>query len=301
MHASRWFLCCALGALSIAPSVAAQSEGKPATAEPRAAFRAGERAFDHNDYVTALERFRAALRESPNDAVRFNIGVCLERLGRFKEAAAEYAAAARSSTLDRARRDRAKSEAQRVRGRLGNLDADTKTGGGELWVDGERACALPCKLELDPRFHELVAKKAGSESAQRIEIKSGETATVRFEIAETARPTPKPRAVPAPAPQPEPTSSNAVRPGTLTWVGGGLAVVGVAGFIGFGLRAKKLESDYDAHPTEDTRSQGVTMQTLTNVSLGVVAVGAALVVVDLFVLSKNRDTKNAGTPGVIRF
>src|SRR5215217_1764718 len=102
-----------------AGSGAAADEKSPADAKKE--FAAGEKAFDQSDFVAALDHFKKAYELAPRDAVHFNIGVCLEKLGRFKEATAEYESAAKSTELDAQKRERAASEASRVRGRLGKL------------------------------------------------------------------------------------------------------------------------------------------------------------------------------------
>src|SRR5262245_28534220 len=111
----RW----ALALVLVASSASAQPAGVRERAG--AAFADAERAFNEADYPEALRLFRDAFTTLPDDRVRFNIAVCLERLGRFREAGIEYDAAATSSTLDPNVRERARVEAERVRGRLGKL------------------------------------------------------------------------------------------------------------------------------------------------------------------------------------
>ena len=80
----------------------AKSGVADAAKEARDAFANGEQAFAADDYELGLHHFRTAMELAPHDAVRFNLAVCFERLGRFREAVEEYAAAARSPQLDRA-------------------------------------------------------------------------------------------------------------------------------------------------------------------------------------------------------
>ena len=81
-----------------------------------------ERAFAEADDERALALFRRAFELAPHDAVRFNIAVCLERLGRPAEAISEYEAAARSAQLDEATRARARDQADAVRARVAASD-----------------------------------------------------------------------------------------------------------------------------------------------------------------------------------
>jgi len=64
-------------------------------------------------------------------------------------------------------------------------------------------------------------------------------------------------------------------------LGSGLAVAGGAGIVGFGLRTDALYDDYLANPNVDTADQGETMLVLANVSIGVVALGGVLVLIDI--------------------
>jgi tetratricopeptide (TPR) repeat protein len=90
-----------------------------ATAEPSAsareeagaAFRTATEHFAEEDYEAALAKFREAYRLAPHDKVRFNIGQCLSRLGRWHEAWVELEAAARSEQLSEGERSIARTAA----------------------------------------------------------------------------------------------------------------------------------------------------------------------------------------------
>src|SRR5262245_9012185 len=115
----------ALAVIVLACAAHAQEDPRVAA---RAAFAAGETAFAETDYVLALGRFREAFELQHHDGVRFNIAVCLERLGRFREAALEYDLAARSDAVEPGVRERARQMAQRARSRLGTLAIDGEIG-----------------------------------------------------------------------------------------------------------------------------------------------------------------------------
>lgn len=256
----------------------AQGPSEQTRAEAREAFAAGEEAFDAHDYTAALERFRRAFELQPHDAVRFNIAVCFERLGRFREAAAQYRQAARSEQLGEAERQRAREQAERVSALLGELRLDGEPAGAVVRVDDQRRCELPCKVELDPGEHRIVLRAAdGRETGRTVSIERGGTQRIRMtlgppEDGDGAR---FGEMVVADAGPP------GGRPGPLTWVGGAVAVAGVAGVVGFGLRARTLHDDYDDTPTAEVRDDGIRMRRLTNASIGVAAAGAIAVLVDL--------------------
>jgi len=261
-------------------------------------FSAGEKAFDKSDFVEALDHFKKAYELAPRDAVHFNIGVCLEKLGRYKEALAEYEAAAKSSELDAQKLERAASEAERVRGRLGKLQVEVTPPGGELFVDGARVCELPCEVLLDPRSHEIIVKKGSAEKSRSVTLASGETTRIEIELGATDRPTQPP----AQRRDEKPRTESGGGPGALTWIGAGVAVVGTGAFVGFYLRTKSLEREYADTGEQDTRDEGKRMGLFTNVSLGVAVVGVGLVALDLLVLSKGRSSSAKHEPfGTVRF
>lgn len=230
-------------------------------------FARAERAFADEDYPEALRLFRTAFEMVPNEAVRFNIAVCFERLGRFREAGLEYEAAAKSASLAADVRARAKTEAERVRARLGTVSIGGEPAGASVRVDGVELCNLPCRIELDPGRREIVVAAGVATDRAVVEIARGATSevTLRATIA-----------------QPPPARG----PGVLTWTGGGLGVVGTGVAIYFGLRTRSLHEEYLANPTVETRDEGLRARDIANVSIAVAAIGAALVAVDLFILAR---------------
>jgi hypothetical protein len=92
--------------------VAAFSASTPARAQSERAlageeFAAGEAAFAAGETEVALAHFRRALVLAPHDAVRFNLAICLERLGHAEEALREYEIVAASADVDDDTRSRA--------------------------------------------------------------------------------------------------------------------------------------------------------------------------------------------------
>lgn len=234
-------------------------------------FAAGERAFADADYLEALRLFREANTLSPEPAVRFNIAVCLERLGRFREAALEYDTAAASTSLTDDVRARAGQDAASMRSRLGKLAIAGSPAGAAVRVDGTPTCALPCTIEVDPGRHEIVAEAGVASARAAVEVARGGTAEVSLDATIHA---PARRGV-----------------GALTYAGGTAAAVGTAGAIYFGLRTRSLHDDYVANPMAGTRDDGLNMRLYTNVSIGVVAAGAIALGIDLFILSRREDKR----------
>lgn len=288
----------------VAPYVAqAQQPSARERAQARAAFQRGERAFDAGRTEEALDDFRRAFRLAPHDAVRFNIAVCLERLGRFIEAAQEYDAAAVSEMLDAPTLQRAREQAARVRLSTATLVVSGSPAGADVLVDDERRCALPCRVQVDPGERRVVVRSSDGEASRTLTVARGAEARVRLAVERTP---------PSGGGgggggtggsgggggdgdggdgdgdgEPEDEASGWRGPGALTWIGGGVAVAGAIGVVAFGLQASGLHDDFQRTPTADIASDGETARDLTNVSIIVGAVGLAAVALDLFVLSRS--------------
>ncbi len=89
---------------------------------------------------------------------------------------------------------------------------------------------------------------------------------------------------PEPAPPPATGEKIELRHGLAGWltVGGAIvAGIGTAGIIGFGLRTADLGDQYLAAPSSDLRDEGLLMRGFTNGSIGVLGLGALLIVADL--------------------
>ncbi|MFK7984689.1 MAG: tetratricopeptide repeat protein [Sandaracinaceae bacterium] len=265
----------ALVAMLALPS-AAGAQSRAQRRQAGESFRAGEAAFEENDNEAALELFRRAFELAPNDVVRFNIAVCLERLGRFREAAEEYDAANASGALSRRDRGRAEQAAVRARQRLGTVVVLGPEDGAAVSIDGEALCEVPCEEALDPGVHWI--EVVGSDGAQTIEVERGGRSELRFE---------RPAPAPPPEPQITPTAPDLASPtqwtgpGPLTVAGAIVAVLGGTGIVAFGLLAEDEHNAYLEGPTTEARDRGLLYRDLSNASIAVAALGGVLVLVDL--------------------
>ena len=256
----------------------------------RSEFEAGERAFASADFTRALADFQRAYALAPHPAVRFNVAVCLERLGRFDEALAEYQAAAADPTLAADGQQRARSEAEALRMRTSSLEITAVAPSARLLVDG-RLCPLPCRTQVAPGSHRISAFDGPAERELTTETRAGAVHRLVLDFpADRDRPAPtappKTRAAPgrsARSTLPEPEQRASRYPGPLTWIGGSLALSGAVGFGYFGLRTATLHDRYLQNPTAALGDEGRQTRLIANVSLGVLAVGLALAVTD-FVL-----------------
>ncbi len=276
--------------LVFALSLASVAHAQDTTAQAREAFGRAEHAFAEHDYELALELFRRAQALRPHDAVRFNVAVCLERLGRFREAAGEYDLAAASEQLPADTRREATELAARMRERLGTLEIRGEP--GAVARVGELRCQIPCELAIDPGDHTVEV----NDVRRDVHVGRGETTTIEID----ATPAPS-AAVTLSASDGAPSGWRSF--GVMTAIGGVLAAVGGGGIIGFGLRTEELGAEYVNAPSAALRDEGLTMRALTNASIALAACGALLIAIDLVLLLVDppRDGSSAWNRGRVGF
>ena len=107
----------------------------------------------------------------------------------------------------------------------------------------------------------------------------------RGQVLDVAISLPAPSAM-EPPPVPRATRTVLRDPSWLTYTGAGIAALGVGGTIGFGVHAQSLWDAYHTpgQATLALRGDGMLATDLTNVSIGVAALGAVLVAIDVLLL-----------------
>ena len=283
-------------------TVAGRGAAEPSrvdTDAAKAAFRSAERAFADARYAGALELFRLAFEKAPRDEVRFNLGVCLELLGRFSEARREFQQAGTSTTLSDAQRTEASKRALALADRTAEISVSNLARGAALAVDGVPQCAAPCHLFVEPGRHRITAKIDGAEAATELEVAGGSRVEVTLQATQAAPAIQPPQPIRAPVAAPaqaEPRASTSSF-GWLTVTGAVAAGLGAAGVVGFGLHTRSLEDEYQRSPSASLRDEGLRTQSLTNVSLAVMATGTVLVALDLLLLkTAHSSTTSAAHP-----
>jgi hypothetical protein len=153
------------------------------------------------------------------------------------------------------------------------LDAGSPAPVAKLSIDG-----VPVEgagpVELDPGDHTFVAELPdGRKRVQRVSLRQGErdkAVTLDIEA-------PKAKAPPAePGPAPEPAKK---RVSPAVWALGGVAVLGLGGFVGFGLSGKSKESDLDACKPSCASSDVDSMRSsylFADISLGIALVASGV-------------------------
>jgi tetratricopeptide (TPR) repeat protein len=247
-----------VGATSV---VAAQELDPRVREEARALSVQGVAAFEAHDYQRALESFSRAFELAELEEIRFNVALCLERLGRYREAEQTYEAALSSNHLDDEGRARARQRLEEISPRLATL-VFAGVPGVAVRVDDELGCETPCEIRVDPGAHTWSARGEVASAAAR----PGE----RVEVHIAART--NPAAV---------ETDDGWSPGWLFYTGVALAAIGAGGTIGFGLRSNDLLDEFDAGA--DVAAEGELVTLLANVSLGIAIGGALAALLDLVI------------------
>ncbi|MBK8994964.1 MAG: hypothetical protein IPM35_04325 [Myxococcales bacterium] len=154
------------------------------------------------------------------------------------------------------------------------LDAGKSDSTIRVSIDGAPAEQASGPIELEPGEHLLRAETSDGRSVEkRVTLAEGrrnEKVTLDVPAAAPAAPSPEPPPAPAPAPS---------RISPAVWVLGGVAVIGLGGFVGFGLSGKGQESDLDSCKPDCKRDDVDAMRRsylLADISLGVALVAGGV-------------------------
>lgn len=258
-------------------SSSAYADKSPNNSRSRAKVLVGEAqaAFQAEDYELCVEKFRSAYKLAPLPQIQFNLGMCYEKLERFREAALEYEGAAESEKMSPGMRRKARENLTAMQEQMAKIRFEGVK--GESMIDGSIPCNVPCSLYLEPGEHEI---EYGNNQKQSFSATRGRILNVVLRVAEFDATAPDTDA------RPDLTadlSGDSSESGVswLTWGGVGLAAAGSTGAIVFGFKTQSLHEDFMAAPSVDTADEGVQMRNFTNISIGVAAVGASLVIYDL--------------------
>lgn len=202
--------------------------------------------------------------------LRYNRARCHRDLGEPLEAlelAEEIVESDHGEPAERARRLIEEESAK-----IGTIASELP--GATLTVEG-RSCTSPCRLRVNPgtRFARLA--RDGEEHESAIRVQSGETAHALWPA--------EPEVVESDEPSPIEEEDGGYRPGALTGFGLGLAVVGGAGIVGFGLAASSAEDTFNdaMPPTQGQYDRAIRLQRAANASIAVASLGAALFLLEL--------------------
>lgn len=272
----------------------------------REAYREGVGLETTGNWAAALEKFRAVAAVKSTSRVRFHIGLCQEKLGRWVEALGAYNLALADARQESAADVEKEAEAARASldvriPRLTVLRGQT-TEAISVSVDGVAlgAASIGTEIPLDPGVHTVETSSPGRAPFRvNVELTEGVRKTVDAIPPSSSGPVPAASATPVASDNP---SSSPAWP----WlaVGVGAASLAASGVF-YLLRQGKVSSLEDAcgseyHCSEAERpvyDSARTYNTLTNVTLGVGVLGVGAGTILLLTAKKpSRSTSSATHP-----
>lgn len=229
-----------------AGTAAAAEPTKEAKEEASRRFQRGRELFNEGDYRTALVEFRRAYELAPNYIVLYNIGNVQFQLSDYAGAldSFEKYLAQGGANIDAKRKAEVDKDIDKLRSRVARVEIVVNVPDADVTINDQSVGKSPFgrAIVLNAGRHRITAFKEGRISAsQTIDVASGDTPSVKLELAEKPLnqspppppPPPPPPAVPPPPPPPPPPPARAV-----PWAGigitAGFAVAsGIAGGLAF--------------------------------------------------------------------
>lgn len=280
LRSRAWLVVAALSLAAVPPLVASRdaSAQQPIdAARARELFREALALLAAGDYATALSKLQQVATFKDTPQVRFNIGVCQEKLGRFVVALGEYRIALADAEQDKNAR-KVVEEASRaiaaLEPRIPTLTLSRGDGSSSatILVDGKAVIdsQIGNAILLDPGAHTIEATANGYDKFLRqVRLAESEKASVEIVMKraaaappsasapppEPSAPKPSESAAPAPtdsAPEPSPPEppstavSSSGAGSTLGWMALGLGAAGGALATWGYLKRSSAISDLDA-------------------------------------------------------
>jgi hypothetical protein len=286
-----------LGALLFAAPAAAQGDASET-------FAKGRDRWEAKDYQAALPLFREALSASSSPNARFYVARCLRDLGQLAEAYEEMSRTvrdARALAVDEERyaatRDAAAAELAVLEGRIGKVVVALDESLADATVELNGVTLPPARVgelvAVMPGTVAVIARRPdGTQVEKSVSVGAGMTKTVTL-LAATADPARTAPTTSAPTPD-EGESDGGGGFGAVRAAGIGVALVGVAGFVTFGVgsviadkKLSTLETSCGDGPCTDPALSGVIdegkrAELIGNIGLGIgiagVLAGAAMII-----------------------
>jgi tetratricopeptide (TPR) repeat protein len=261
--------------ISPAQAQTAAANASPSTetkAAARAAYGAGEAAYQAGDYETAQAKFEEANRLIPSIHAQYWRGMTLARLGKVPEAHAALTAVLAddgASKLGAEKADAARAELEALERVPAEVDVRSTPPGALVTLDGSERGQTPLTLELAPGTHQMVLTLDGhAPKTAEVSLKPGEKATEEVTLEALPPPAPAepaPEVEPEPAPPPEKQERSLVPAYVTLGVAGASAIVGTI----FGIQALNAKSDYDAAPSRSLADDAERNALIADMAFGV--------------------------------
>jgi hypothetical protein len=187
MPGSVRFASLLIGAL-LCPVVAYAGEPSPCSSASecsKQAFAAGVAAYERADYVTALSRFRDALRLREHPVIAFNLALAESKNSLFLQAVNRLDAVSSDPRTPADLKARVASEREVAARSLATITFDSASSQGLLIrVDDQEVGGSPPSVQLNPGKHQLsLVLPKGVKIQRPIELTAGETLRVLLDNA----------------------------------------------------------------------------------------------------------------------
>src|SRR6185503_17459238 len=200
----------------------------------REKFVEASAAHERGDFQNAARLFEEAYRIVPRAAVKYNAGISWDRTGDHVRAADAYESALDMGGLEEQEAVEARERLGALKRELGYVSIDEPVGGVATIAHVERA-TVPVRLHVMPGTYHLRVESAGRSAEQDVRAGAGEVVDVRLALPALPQP---PAAVTKaalpPAPRKDRPEHRSSGPSPWAWVGigGGVALSGLAIFLG---------------------------------------------------------------------
>ncbi len=250
--------------------------------DARRFFKAGQKAFAAGRYEEAARAFEEAFRLVPHPAPLINAGDSYEKAGELALAARTYQ---RVLDLERS----GEQDRQDATDRLAKLSPKLAV----IQLSGEEAVRVRIdeaefsgnqRVYVAPGEHDVTLIDVDGAKSKRVDVAAGSTRTVSVD---SLRPVAgagggaggEGEGSEGGDPEEDAEADSASKAGgiaPLTWVALGVGVAGAGAAVYFGLQVNDAESAYNDKPNQDDLDRFNSNKLLTNVSIGVSAVGLGL-------------------------
>ena len=280
-------------------------------------FIQGVALYNESNFEAALIEFAASYKYKNNWKVKYYIGIAYQALHRFVEAEKELKAYIEEGGNDIPKNKKAKAEEvlSQLAGVIGSVMLEANVEGALIYMDGKSVGKTPLAgpLSLDVGHYEVEVKKKGYETyTTEIDLPGGEELTIKAELkkkgAETAVKKEEDEEQPLPdAIKETKGKKKTVKPAAFYGMAGatGALLIGTVVCSVLAMQKHNEFDDTDAdspeniEKREDLKSEGETLNVVSDALVGVTAAAAAATIILVFFTDfKKKEKKTSSKPKV---